>query len=987
MSVSFGILVGFVAWFIVRYLLAGLYTVDQNERAVKTVLGRAQRLRDQTTLDDPIAQTLRPDERERYRYPQLRVIQPGGPYFKWPWERVHKVSIATRTLNMAFDPETPSANSGGTVLDAVTKDQLNTGLTGQIRYQVSERNLYAYLFGVKNPIAHVMGYFVSILRERIANFEAPHAERRRARESQPTDATLVSGISINDLRKNLRDLNDHMDRECRVVGGALRRDARRVAHHRDRSAAGRGVGAGGDQHRAQPRVVGDQPRARGGRPEDRAVETRRRDRDAQGAGRGRAARAAGRAAHGSQGQRSARAVGVPAQRAAGALRPGARRHSRGGAMMDILPVALITFGVMFIARADVRCSSSASSASTRSCRSARATSTCCSARSSARSTSPGLHILPLAPRACGVSRELARAAPRARHAPRSGVPAQPAGELGGRRADGDRHLVRDVHQRSGRVPVQEHRSARIAARQRQQRDGAMPEQHAAGGHARDPAHHEPGGARGGVREVAPVGLSRSARSTSARCTSATHDMIRQIEEKVVNRLRQVTSAIRQDGANQVSIITNTAERTAAIEFAKAAAMRPQIVGAALNTNQRGSRDRSGAVRGAREPEAARGRGARDARAARAAISWRSSLRRRRRLHGTKRRRLADEKCDNDHAMLDVVVIGAGPVGLACGIEARREGLRARIVEKGALVNSLVGYPAQMEFFSTPELIEIGGYPFPVKGYKPTREEAVEYYRGVTAREALDVRLYERVLEVRGLQGDFTVATDKGEHRARSMVVSTGFFDQPNLLNVPGEGLPKVTHYYREPYPYVRQKVAVIGARNSAAKAALDCYRHGAEVTLVVRSAGLSDKIKYWIRPDLENRIKEGSIRAFFSTAVEEILETSIRLRTPEGSIAIDNDWVVATDRLQAGLWIPGTARHQIRGRPPSDTDFRRGYVRDDAARGVYRGDGVRGLSNQPMVHRERAVPRQADHEAPVGRSLRAHSVRCRALEDRGVGPR
>jgi regulator of protease activity HflC (stomatin/prohibitin superfamily) len=213
MTMSFGIMVGFIAWFIVRYLLAGLYTVDQNERAVKTVLGRAQRLGDETTLDDPIAQGLRADERERYRYPQLRVIPPGGPYFKWPWERVHKVSIATRTLNMAYDPETPQANNGGTILEAVTKDQLNTGLTGQIRYQVSERNLYAYLFGVKNPIAHVMGYFVSILRERIANFEAPATTNPR--DSQPTDATLVSGISINDLRKNLRDLNDHMDQECR----------------------------------------------------------------------------------------------------------------------------------------------------------------------------------------------------------------------------------------------------------------------------------------------------------------------------------------------------------------------------------------------------------------------------------------------------------------------------------------------------------------------------------------------------------------------------------------------------------------------------------------------------------------------------------------------------------------------------------------------------------------------------------------------------
>jgi regulator of protease activity HflC (stomatin/prohibitin superfamily) len=216
MPETFGIVAGVVAWFLVRYLLAGLYTVDQNERAVKTVFGRAQRLDEKTTLDDPIAQGLRADERDRYAYPQLRVIPPGGPYFKWPWERVHKVSIATRTLNMAYDPESPQANSGGTLLEAVTKDQLNTGLTGQIRYQVSERNLYAYLFGVKHPIAHVMGYFVSILRERIANFEAPPAAPAVDRESQPTDATMVSGISINDLRKNLRDLNDHMDRECRT---------------------------------------------------------------------------------------------------------------------------------------------------------------------------------------------------------------------------------------------------------------------------------------------------------------------------------------------------------------------------------------------------------------------------------------------------------------------------------------------------------------------------------------------------------------------------------------------------------------------------------------------------------------------------------------------------------------------------------------------------------------------------------------------------
>jgi thioredoxin reductase (NADPH) len=243
--------------------------------------------------------------------------------------------------------------------------------------------------------------------------------------------------------------------------------------------------------------------------------------------------------------------------------------------------------------------------------------------------------------------------------------------------------------------------------------------------------------------------------------------------------------------------------------------------------------------------------------------------------------------------VDVLVIGAGPVGLACAIEAARERLTARVIEKGALVNSIVGYPAQMEFFSTPDLIEIGGYPFPIKGYKPTREEAIEYYRCVAFREQLDVRLYERVHEVRGTRGNFTVTTSRGEHRAAAVIVSIGFFDQPGLLNVPGEHLAKVSHYYREPYPYVRQKLLVVGARNSAAKAALDCYRHGAEVTLAVRGPALSEKVKYWIRPDLENRIKEGSIKAFFHTTVQEIRDRSVVLRTPNGPVELANDWVLA----------------------------------------------------------------------------------------------
>src|SRR6478735_11080487 len=166
-----GIIIGLVAWFLVRYLVAGLYTVDQNERAVKTIFGRADRL-PKTTLEDPFAEYLREEERARYTYPQVRVIPPGGPYFKMPWEKIYKVSIATLTVNMALDPESPAANDRGTRLEAVTKDQLNTGLTGQIRYRVSEANLYAYLFGIKKPFVHVMAYFVSVLRQRIANFQS-----------------------------------------------------------------------------------------------------------------------------------------------------------------------------------------------------------------------------------------------------------------------------------------------------------------------------------------------------------------------------------------------------------------------------------------------------------------------------------------------------------------------------------------------------------------------------------------------------------------------------------------------------------------------------------------------------------------------------------------------------------------------------------------------------------------------------------------------
>src|SRR5215467_11996609 len=223
MQILLGCAIGVLGWFVLRFIRMGLYTVDQNERAVKTSFGRAVRvIGGKTTLEDPIADSLRPEERDRYCYPQVQVIQPGGPYFKMPWERIHKVSIATVTVNMALDPEDPTANDNGSRLEAVGKDQLNTGLTGQIRYRVSESNLYAYLFGIKKPFVHVMAYFVSVLRQRIANFEAKSAATAAAGAGNNAESAISSlpgaemtGVSINDLRKNLRDLNEYMDSECR----------------------------------------------------------------------------------------------------------------------------------------------------------------------------------------------------------------------------------------------------------------------------------------------------------------------------------------------------------------------------------------------------------------------------------------------------------------------------------------------------------------------------------------------------------------------------------------------------------------------------------------------------------------------------------------------------------------------------------------------------------------------------------------------------
>jgi thioredoxin reductase (NADPH) len=247
---------------------------------------------------------------------------------------------------------------------------------------------------------------------------------------------------------------------------------------------------------------------------------------------------------------------------------------------------------------------------------------------------------------------------------------------------------------------------------------------------------------------------------------------------------------------------------------------------------------------------------------------------------------------------DVLVIGAGPTGLACAIEAQKIGLRVIVLDKGCLVNSLFHYPAGMVFFTTPELLEIGDIPFTTAQQKPTREEALEYYRKVAAHYRVDVRQYEWVKTVLGKDGNFSItATDRAgrphDYRTRKVIVSTGYYDLANELGIPGEDLPKVSHYYREPHPYYDTDVLVIGGKNSAAIAALDLWRHGARVTLVYRGAQLHHHVKYWVKPDLENRIKNGDIEAFFNSYVQEIGIDYAVITTPGGPMRLKNDFVLA----------------------------------------------------------------------------------------------
>lgn len=250
---------------------------------------------------------------------------------------------------------------------------------------------------------------------------------------------------------------------------------------------------------------------------------------------------------------------------------------------------------------------------------------------------------------------------------------------------------------------------------------------------------------------------------------------------------------------------------------------------------------------------------------------------------------------------DVIIIGGGPIGLAAGIEAKKAGLKYIILEKGTLVNSLFHYPVNMTFFSTSERLEIGNVPFVSNNIKPVRAEALEYYRRIVTSFDLNIHLFEEVLEVDNKGDSFKITTTISKYKCSNVVIATGFYDIPYLLNVNGEELPKVKHYYDDPHYYAFQKVLVVGAANSAIDAALETWRKGAKVTMVIRGNEISERVKYWVKPDIENRIKEGSIKAFFNSEINQIREKEVDISTPDGIVTVENDWVLAMTGYQPNL--------------------------------------------------------------------------------------
>jgi len=248
--------------------------------------------------------------------------------------------------------------------------------------------------------------------------------------------------------------------------------------------------------------------------------------------------------------------------------------------------------------------------------------------------------------------------------------------------------------------------------------------------------------------------------------------------------------------------------------------------------------------------------------------------------------------------LDIIIIGAGPIGIACALECKKRNWNYLVIEKGALTNSLFNYPLNMTFFSTSEKLEIDNIPFISNNPKPTRNEALEYYRRVTTSNQLNINLYEEVQNINKENKHFKIITDKNNYSAKKVIIATGFYDIPNLLNVPGEDLPKVFHYYKEAHPFTLQNIAVVGASNSSVDAALEIYRKGGHVTMIVRGKTIGQRVKYWVRPDILNRIEEGSIKAYFNSEITLIDTDFIEIKTPEGNKKLPNDYVVALTGYQ-----------------------------------------------------------------------------------------
>ena len=286
------------------------------------------------------------------------------------------------------------------------------------------------------------------------------------------------------------------------------------------------------------------------------------------------------------------------------------------------------------------------------------------------------------------------------------------------------------------------------------------------------------------------------------------------------------------------------------------------------------------------------------------------------------------------AALDVIIIGAGPIGLSCALEAKKKGLNYLIIEKGTLVNSLYNYPVNMTFFSTSEKLEIGGVPFVSNSIKPTRNESLEYYRRVTIAANLRLQLFEEVTSVTRKNYGFEVMTSKTNYSTDNVIIASGFYDLPYLLNVPGEQLPKVTHYYKDPHFYAFQKVLVVGASNSAVDAALETYRKGAEVTMVIRNNEIGERVKYWVRPDIVNRIEEGSIKAYYNATITAIRDNEVDINTPQGLVTIPNDWVIAMTGYQPDLSFLEKLGIQL-----SEDETRKPFYNNDThetnVRGIY----------------------------------------------------